>query len=85
MTDTVNHLHWFKSGVCADGTDRQANSERENIKIISKLWCFLIAIGVMNHGVDVGYVHFHMNKSQVPTRECLNIVNLCVKVSNKKY
>ena len=48
--------------VCDDcaGTDRdrQANSERENIKIISKLWRFLIAIGDVNHGVDVGYVHF---------------------------
>ena len=30
-----------------------------------------------------GMFIFNMSKSQVPTRECLNIVNLCVKVSNK--
>ena len=48
--------------VCDDGAetdrDRQTNFGRENIKIISKLWRFLIAIGDVNHGVDVGYVHF---------------------------
>ena len=71
MTDNVNHTQRYIRGVRRWCGDRQTNFERENIKIISKLCRFLRAIGIMNHGgLDVGYVHFLMNKSQVPNRVC---------------
>ena len=59
--------------MCRQVQDWQTNLERESIEIITILRRFLRAIGVMNHGgIDVGYVHFSMNKSQVPNCECFN-------------